>query len=243
MEMAGLKADVREQASRPRVRRLRRHVGAPVHRSANPSPGRDRRRPHGRDGLVHARSRGGIGGHRWSLPVGEVDHRPRVAVPAGTAGASDRRQRGDRAGSILGLRVHPGRRPHGRLPRPPRAAVRRVGGMARRVGGRSSGQSVSWTTDGPWTAPSQSGPVSDSRGSTRRSSRSRRARTCCSRRSPCRCRSRSTRHRGAGAAGAPHAFRRVRPVRSSRPASSTPGAASPTSPSSTAGRFLTSCGP
>ena len=55
-----------------------------------------------------------------------------------------------------------------RLPRPACGALRRAGGLARRAGGRPPRQSVSSITDGRWTAPSQSGPASDSPASTRR---------------------------------------------------------------------------
>ena len=54
----------------------------PFTEARDPSARRDRCRPDGRDGLVHARSRRGVGGHRRSLPVGAVDRRARLAVSA-----------------------------------------------------------------------------------------------------------------------------------------------------------------
>ncbi len=116
-------------------------VGAALHRSTDPGALRDRRRPHGRDGLVHARPRRSVSRHRRTLPVGAIDHRARLAVSTCETGAPQRPGR-NHSRSLLRIRMHGGRRPRCRLPRPPCPAMRRVGGMAQRAGRRGPSQAL-----------------------------------------------------------------------------------------------------
>ena len=116
-------------------------VGAALHRSTDPGALRDRRRPHGRDGLVHARPRRSVSRHRRTLPVGAIDHRARLAVSTCETGAPQRPGR-NHSRSLLRIRMHGGRRPRCRLPRPPCPAMRRAGGMAQRAGRRGPSQAL-----------------------------------------------------------------------------------------------------
>src|SRR5580704_660999 len=72
----------RRRGAAARIRRLRSHVGAPFHGGADARACGDRCRAHGRDAVVHPRPRRGVRGHRWSLSVGAVDRRARLALSA-----------------------------------------------------------------------------------------------------------------------------------------------------------------